>query len=82
MLISGPILRNIMAVAQVLILVFIQGAHVLSFSIAMNVITDHCMCTIYWNVIGMILCLLLGLPRTFKNVSYTSVFCKFQAFEA
>jgi amino acid permease len=82
MLISGPILRNVMAVAQVLILVFIQGAHVLSFSIAMNSITDHCMCTIYWNVIGMILCLLLGLPRTFKNVSYTSVFCKFQAFGA
>jgi amino acid permease len=78
MLIGGPILRNIMAVAQVLILVFIQGAHVLSFSIAMNAITDHCMCTIYWNVIGMLLCLLLGLPRTFKNVSYISVFCESQ----
>jgi hypothetical protein len=75
MLTGGPILRDIFALAQVLILIFIQGAHVLSFSIAMNAITDHAMCTIWWTVIGMILCLVLGLPRTFKNISYLSIFC-------
>ncbi|KAH3916998.1 hypothetical protein HBI56_168250 [Parastagonospora nodorum] len=74
MLIGGPVLRDIFALGQVLILIFIQGAHVLSFSIAMNAITDHAVCTIWWNVIGMVLCLVLGLPRTFKNVSYLSIF--------
>ncbi|KAL5120481.1 hypothetical protein ACEQ8H_001499 [Pleosporales sp. CAS-2024a] len=74
MLIGGPILRDMFAAGQVLILIFIQGAHILTFSVAMNAITDHAICTIWWNVIGMVVCLGLGLPRTFKNVSYLSIF--------
>jgi hypothetical protein len=76
MLIAGPIGRDVLAVGQVLILVFIMGAHVLSFSIAMNAITGHVICTIWWNVIGLVLCFGLGLPRTFKKVSFLSIFCK------
>ncbi|KAH7085031.1 transmembrane amino acid transporter protein-domain-containing protein [Paraphoma chrysanthemicola] len=74
MLIAGPIGREIMAVGQVLILIFIMGAHVLSFAIAMNAITDHAACTIIFSVAGLLICFLLGLPRTFKNVSYFSIF--------
>lgn len=48
MLIAGPIGREIMAVSQVFILIFMMGAHVLSFSIAMNAITEHAMCTVAW----------------------------------
>ena len=76
MMIAGPIGREIMAVGQVLILIFIMGAHVLSFAIAMNAITEHATCTIVFSVVGLIICFLLGLPRTFKNVSYFSIFCK------
>lgn len=76
MLIAGPIGREVMAIGQVLILVFIMGAHVLSFSIAMNAITEHGACTIVFSVVGLVVCFLLGLPRTFKNVSYFSIFCK------
>jgi amino acid permease len=75
MLIAGPIGREVMAVGQVLILVFIMGAHVLSFSIAMNAINEHGACTIVFSVVGLVMCFLLGLPRTFKNVSYFSIFC-------
>jgi amino acid permease len=82
MLIAGPIGREVLAVGQVLILIFIMGAHVLSFSIAMNAITGHSTCTIAWNVIGLGLCFFLGLPRTFKNISYISVFCKCITLEA
>jgi hypothetical protein len=82
MLIAGPIGREVMAMGQVLILIFIMGAHVLSFSIAMNAITGHAMCTIAWNVIGLALCFFLGLPRTFKNVSYLSIFCRCFTLEA
>lgn len=76
MLIAGPVGMWIMAVGQVLILIFIMGAHILSFSIAMNAITGHVMCTIWWNVTGLVLCFILGMPRTFKNVSYLSIFCE------
>jgi amino acid permease len=81
-LLAGPIGREVMAVGQTLILIFIMGAHILSFSIAMNAITGHAVCTIWWNIIGLVLCFLLGLPRTFKNVSYISIFCKFLVPEA
>lgn len=75
-LIAGPIGREIMAVAQVLILIFIMAAHILSFAIALNVITEHSQCTVSFSAIGLIISFLLGLPRTFKNVSYLSIFCK------
>jgi amino acid permease len=76
MLIAGPIGREVMAVASVLILIFIMGAHILSFAIAMNVLTDHGTCTIIFSVVGLVLSFVLGLPRTFKGVSYISIFCK------
>jgi amino acid permease len=76
-LIAGPIGRETMAIGSVLILIFISGAHVLSFAIALNALTDHATCTILFSAIGLVICFVLGLPRTFKNVSYLSIFCKF-----
>lgn len=76
-IIAGPIGREVMTVGQAAILVFIMGAHVLSFGVAMNVLTDHATCTIVFSVVGLIICFVLGLPRTFKNVSFLSVACKF-----
>jgi amino acid permease len=73
-LIAGPIGREVMAVSQVLILVFIMAAHVLSFSIAMNVLTGHAMCSVWFGLIGMLLSFALGLPRTMKAISFLSVF--------
>jgi amino acid permease len=80
MMIAGPFGREVLAVGQILILVFIMGAHVLSFSIAMNAITGHAACTILWSVIGLGLCFILGLPRTFKKVSYLSIFCEWNLY--
>ncbi|KAF2467032.1 amino acid transporter [Lindgomyces ingoldianus] len=70
----GCICREIMAASQVLILVFIMGAHILSFAIAMNAMTDHATCTITFSVAGLVVCFVMGLPRTLKAVSYLSVF--------
>lgn len=79
-LIAGPMGREILAVAQVLILMFVMGAHILTFAVAMNAITEHGACTIIFSVVGLVACFLLGLPRTFKNVSYFSIFCEFVSF--
>ncbi|KNG52340.1 N amino acid transport system protein [Stemphylium lycopersici] len=73
-LISGPIARDVIALGQVMVLIFIMGAHILTFAVAMNAMTNHATCTIIFSVIGFILSFLLGLPRTFKNVSYLSIF--------
>ncbi|KAI4920751.1 uncharacterized protein J4E92_008395 [Alternaria infectoria] len=74
MLMSGPVLREVLAVGQLLVLIFIMGAHILTFAVAMNAMTDHGTCTIVFTVVGLIISFLLGLPRTFKNISYFSYF--------
>ena len=35
-LLSGPVLREVLAVGQVMVLIFIMGAHILTFGVAMN----------------------------------------------
>ncbi|CAI9634212.1 unnamed protein product [Alternaria burnsii] len=74
MLIRGPIGPEVLAVGQELVLVFIMGAHILTFGVALNTMTDHGACTIILNVIGLIISFLFGLPRTFENISYFSYF--------
>lgn len=74
--IAGAIGREVMAAGSVLILIFISGAHILTFAVAMNALTDYGTCTIIFAVVGLIVCFVLGLPRTFKNVSKLSIFCK------
>jgi hypothetical protein len=78
-LIGGPVGREVFAVGQVMVLIFIMGAHILTFAVAMNAMTDHGTCTIIFSIVGLIASFLLGLPRTFKNVSYFSIFCKLTA---
>ncbi|EOA85753.1 hypothetical protein ACJQWK_03472 [Exserohilum turcicum] len=73
-LISGPLGYKVLAVGQVLVLVFIVGAHILTFAVAMNAMTDHATCTIVFNIVGLVVSFALGLPRTFKNISYFSIF--------
>lgn len=75
-LMAGRIGREVMAFCQVLILLFIMAAHVLSFGIAMNAMTDHGQCTVVFTVIGMVVSFILCLPRTLKNVSYVSIVCE------
>ncbi|KAK7532297.1 amino acid transporter [Phyllosticta citribraziliensis] len=72
-LMGGPIAREIMGVAQVLIIIFIMGAHVLSFSIALNVLTGHGTCTIVFGFVGFAVCLALALKRQLEKVSYLSI---------
>lgn len=75
-LIGGPIAREIMGVASCLILVFIQAAHVLTFSVAMNNLTDHGTCSIVFGFVGFAVCLLLAMKRQLEKVSYLSMICK------
>ncbi|KAF3007837.1 hypothetical protein E8E13_010718 [Curvularia kusanoi] len=72
-IIAGPIGREVAAMGSILILVFVSGAHVLTFAVAMDALTDHGACTMVFSFVGMIICFILGLPRTFKNVSISSL---------
>ena len=72
-ILGGAIGRELLGAGQLIFFVFIMGSHILTFSIMMNAITNHATCTIIFSVVGAIVCLLLTLPRTLKNMSYLSI---------
>jgi hypothetical protein len=49
-----------------------MGAHILSFSIMMNVLTEHGACTIWFTVIGFAISVVCTLPRTLKAMAWMS----------
>ncbi|CAI6338781.1 unnamed protein product [Periconia digitata] len=69
----GPWGREIGGAAQTIFLIFVMGSHILTFTIAMNVITGHATCTIIWGVVAFVVLWLCTLPRTLEKVSYLSI---------
>jgi amino acid permease len=69
----GRIGGEVLGIGQLLFYVFIMGSHILTFSIMMNAITEHVICTIAFMFIGTLLSFLLTIPRTLKNLSWWSI---------
>lgn len=69
----GAFGRELFGAAQTLFLCFNMGSHLLTFKIAMDVITEHATCSIVWGFVGMFVLFVCTLPRTLKKVSYFSL---------
>lgn len=69
----GSFGRELFGAAQTIFLVFIMSSHILTFSIMLNVITNHSMCTVAFMGIGTLVSFVCTLPRTMKSVSYLSI---------
>ncbi|PLN86022.1 transmembrane amino acid transporter protein-domain-containing protein [Aspergillus taichungensis] len=73
--------RELFFGAQLLFLIFIMASHIVTFIAAMNTITGHATCSIVFGVVGLVVSMLLSLPRTLKNMSwlsmasFASIFC-------
>lgn len=67
-LIAGQTGRWVMEVAQILFLIFLMASHVLTFTVAMNVLTDHGTCTIVFSVVSLVVCFVANIPRTMNKV--------------
>ena len=65
--------REFLGVAQLLFIIFFMASHLVTFSVAFNVLTDHGTCTIVFGVVGLIISLICSLPRTLNNVSWLSM---------
>lgn len=72
----GPIGKEIFGVAYIIYMVFCMASHLLTFTIAMNVLTGHATCTIVWGIVGLVIFSVLSFPRTLKNMSFLSIICK------
>lgn len=73
----GAVGREVATVAQITFFIFLMGAHILTFSIMMNTLTDHGACTVIFCLVGAVLCFILTLPRRLEEVSYLGIICKF-----
>lgn len=69
--------REFFGAAYVIYCVFCMASHLLTFTIAMNVITGHGTCTIVFGIVGLVVFALLTIPRTLKGVSFLSIICEY-----
>ncbi|KAJ5441274.1 Amino acid transporter transmembrane [Penicillium cf. griseofulvum] len=74
--------REIVGLAQVICFIFLMGAHVLTFSIMMNTLTNHGTCTIIFALVGTVLCFILTLSRRMEEVSYLGIISSLSIFTA
>ena len=72
-ILAGAWGREICGFAQTTFLIFVMASHLLTFSIMMNVLTEHSLCTIWFMVIGTVISIICTLPRTLKNLSHLSI---------
>ena len=72
----GKFGREFLGTAQMLFLVFIMASHILTFTVAMNTITDHGTCSIVFGIVGMIVSFICSLPRTLEKMSWLSFVCE------
>lgn len=59
---------------------FIQGLHVLVIERYLNTMTNHPSCTVVWGVLGMVVCFLFSLPRTFSTLAKLATLSAFFTF--
>ncbi|KAH8425149.1 uncharacterized protein LDX57_002898 [Aspergillus melleus] len=69
----GPFGRELFFVGQILFLIFLMGSHILTFTVALNTLTNHATCSIAFGITGFAVSLFLSLPRTMKNMSWLSL---------
>ncbi|KAF7592374.1 hypothetical protein BBP40_000358 [Aspergillus hancockii] len=78
----GSFGREFLGTGQLLLVIFIMASHILTFTVAMNSITDHGTCSIVFGVVGLVISYFLCLPRTSAKVSYLSVASFISVFSA
>lgn len=76
----GPFGRELFGTGQLLFLIFLMASHILTFTVALNSITGHGTCSIVFGVVGLILSLILSLPRTLEKMSWLSLVCELQNY--
>jgi hypothetical protein len=75
-ILMGPIGREIFGLGQFLFFIFVMGSHILTFRVMMNTVTEHGTCSIVFSVVGMVISMVLSIPRTMKGLTWISFACE------
>lgn len=69
--------RELFGAAFVIVGIFVMASHILTWTIALNTLSNHGMCTIGFGAIGIVVFALLTIPRTLKKVSFLAIICEY-----
>jgi len=72
----GSFGRELFFTGHMLYLIFVMASHILTFTVAMNTITEYGTCSLVFGIIGTILSFVLSLPRTMEKMTWLSLACK------
>ncbi|KAJ5353256.1 hypothetical protein N7452_002230 [Penicillium brevicompactum] len=71
-ILMGRFGRSTLDAAQIVFFMLVMGSHILTFSIMMNVLSDHSACTILFSFLGLFASFILTLPRRLERLSHIS----------
>ncbi|KAJ5328864.1 Amino acid transporter [Penicillium brevicompactum] len=71
--IGGKWGRELVGGAWIIFFIFIMSSHLLTFTVAMNTITNHGTCSVVFGIVGMLVSFVLSLPRTLVKMSWLSL---------
>lgn len=74
--------RELFGLGQFLFCIFVMGSHILTFRVMMNTITNHGTCSIVFALVGMLISLILSIPRTMRGMTWISFFSFLSIFSA
>ncbi|OQE22261.1 hypothetical protein PENSTE_c010G10280 [Penicillium steckii] len=69
----GSFGRELFFTGHMLYLIFVMASHILTFTVAMNTITENGSCSLVFGIIGTILSFVLSLPRTMEKMTWLSL---------
>lgn len=78
----GYVCYEIMGWGQTVFMVFVMASHLLTWTIALNNLTDSSQCTILWAGVGLLVFFALNTPRTLLYTSYMSMASTLSIFTA
>lgn len=79
----GAIFKEFLGWSQVIFQIFVMGSHLLTWTIALNTLSDNNhQCTVMWAGVGLVIFWLCNMPRNLNVASYLSVVSSLSIFTA
>lgn len=73
----GRLFQEVFGYSQVLFQVFVMAAHLQTWTICLNTLTNSSTCTVVWAAVGLIVFWICNWPRTLKYTSWMSMACEY-----
>ncbi|KAF3760451.1 hypothetical protein M406DRAFT_93301 [Cryphonectria parasitica EP155] len=70
---AGRVCFLVLGWGQTIFMVFVMGSHLLTWTIALNNLSNSSQCTVMWAGVGLVIFFLFNVGRTLKYTSYMSI---------